>query len=179
MNAIPGKDQAMTRALLALALLVALAGAAVAQTAPAQTTPPRTIVIGHPWARASTGKTGVTYLTIVNKGTADDRLISASTPVAQKAEPHTTVNDNGIMKMRPVDGIAVKAGGEAVLKPGGLHLMLIGLNGPLKAGQSFPLTLTFEKAGKIEATVAVEKAGAMSGQSMPGMSHSMPGMDMN
>jgi copper(I)-binding protein len=154
----------MTRTLLALALLVGLAHAALAQTGAAQT-----IVIDHPWARASSGQTGVTYLTIVNKGATDDRLISASTPVAQKAEPHTTINDNGIMKMRPVDGIEIKAGGEAVLKPGGLHLMLTGLNGPLKVGQSFPLTLTFAKAGRIDATVTVVKAGAMTGQSMPGM----------
>jgi copper(I)-binding protein len=168
------KAIAMTRTLLALALLVGFTQAGLAQTGAAQT-----IVIDHPWARASTGKTGVAYFTIINKGAADDRLIAASTPVAQKAEPHNTIDDNGVMRMRPVDGIEVKAGGQAVLKPGGLHLMLTGLNGPLKAGQSFPVTLTFEKAGKIEATVAVGKAGAMSGQSMPGMSHSMPGMDMN
>ena len=89
---------------------------------------------GCPSEAHSAGQTGVAYLTIVNKGATDDRLVSASTPVAQKAEPHKTINENGVMKMRPVDAIEVKAGGEAVLKPGGLHLMLTGLNGPLKAG---------------------------------------------
>ncbi|MBV8652331.1 MAG: copper chaperone PCu(A)C, partial [Alphaproteobacteria bacterium] len=110
----------MTRTLLALAFLVSVAHGALAQTG-------TTIEIDHPWARASTGKTGVAYLTIVNKGTADDRLVSASTPVAEKAEPHTTISDNGVMKMRPVDGIEDNAGGTAELKPGGLHLMLMGL----------------------------------------------------
>jgi copper(I)-binding protein len=162
----------MTRTLLALAFLASITHGALAQTGV-------TIEIDHPWARASAGKTGVAYLTIVNRGTTDDRLVSASTPVAEKAEPHSTTSDNGVMKMRPVDGIDVKAGGKAELKPGGLHLMLMGLKAPLKAGQSFPLTLTFEKAGAIDATVAVEKAGAMSGHAMPGMSHDMPGMKMD
>jgi copper(I)-binding protein len=162
----------MTRTLFALAVLAGLT-----QTALAQTGAP--IEIDHPWARASTGKTGAAYLTIVNKGTADDRLVSVATPVADKAEPHMTTEENGVMKMRPVDGVDVKAGGSAELKPGGLHLMLIGLKAPLKAGQSFPVTLTFAKAGAVDITVPVEKAGAMTGHAMPGMGHSMPGMKMD
>ncbi len=161
----------MTRTLLALALLAGFTHTVLAQTG--------TIEIDHPWARASAGKTGAAYLVIVNKGAADDRLVSATTPVAQKAEPHMTTDDNGVMKMRPVDGIDIKAGATAELKPGGLHLMLMGLKAPLKAGQSFPLTLTFEKAGAIDATVVVEKAGAMTGHAMPGMNHTMPGMKMD
>src|SRR5207302_11463713 len=121
--------------------------------------------------------TGVAYLTIVNTGTADDRLIAAATPVAEKAEPHSTVTENGVMKMRPVQAVDVKAGGKAELKPGGLHLMLTGLKAPLKEGGTFPLTLTFEKAGAIETMVKIEKAGAMGGAGMPGMSMP-PGMKM-
>jgi copper(I)-binding protein len=80
------------------------------------------------------------------------------------------------MKMRPLPAVDIKAGGQAELKPGGMHIMLVGLAAPLKEGQTFPLTLTFEKAGKVEVTVTVEKAGAMGDRAMPGMK--MPGMKM-
>jgi len=63
--------------------------------------------------------------------------------------------------MRPVEKIQVAPGEPTVLKPGGLHVMLIGLEAPLKEGESFPLTLTFQQAGKTEVTVSVESVGAM------------------
>jgi len=65
-----------------------------------------------------------------------------------------------VMKMRPLAGLDVPAGQPVTLKPSGDHIMLMGLNGPLREGQSFPLTLTFEKAGTRDVTVAVEKPGA-------------------
>jgi len=65
-----------------------------------------------------------------------------------------------------VSAIDVKPRGQMMLKPGGLHVMLIGLKQPLKVGESFPLTLTFEKAGKLDVTVTVEKSAAMSGMKM-------------
>jgi copper(I)-binding protein len=144
-----------------MGLSLAIAGAAAAAGP---------VEVSNAWARATapSAKTGVAYLTIANKGAADDRLVSAETPAAAKAEPHMTTNDNGVMKMRPVPAIAVKAGQQLELKPGGFHLMLVGLKAPLKEGQSIPLTLNFEKAGKVEVMVKVEKAGAMS-PSMPGM----------
>ncbi len=153
---------------LLLAFAVCLASAASGR---AQTTPGPTIEIAHPFARATaaTAKTGAAYFTIVNTGTSDDRLIAASSPVAEKSEPHSTIDDNGVMRMRPLAGIEVKAGERVELKPGGMHLMLTGLKAPLKLGQSFPLTLTFEKAGAVSVMVAVEKAGAMGGHAMPGM----------
>lgn len=119
------------------------------------------IHIEHSWSRATAGKSGVVYLTIKNTGSTDDKLVAAATPIAAKAELHTEVNDNGVMKMRPLGSIEIKAGGQTELKPGGMHLMLLGLKHPLREGQSFPLTLTFEKAGKVELTVSVGKAGAM------------------
>jgi len=151
---------------LLVALAVCLASAA---TTGAQTTPGPTIEIAHPFARATaaTAKTGAAYFTIVNTGAGDDRLIAVSSPVAEKSEPHSTIDDNGVMKMRPLAAIEVKAGERVELKPGGMHLMLTGLKAPLKLGQSFPLTLTFEKAGAVSVMVAVEKAGA---------THAMPGM---
>ena len=152
--------------LVALAVCLAAAASARAQTAPGPT-----IEIAHPFARATaaTAKTGAAYFTIVNTGTSDDRLIAASSPVAEKSEPHSTIDDNGVMRMRPLAGIEVKAGERVEFKPGGMHLMLTGLKVPLKLGQSFPLTLTFEKAGAVSVMVAVEKAGATGGHAMPGM----------
>jgi len=125
------------------------------------------VQVQHAWSRATTVATGAVYMTIANGGDADDRLVAAECPLAAKAELHQTINDNGVMKMRPVEAILVKAKNKAVLKPGGLHVMLMGLKQPLAEGQSFPLTLNFEKAGRIEVTVSVAKAGSMG--DMPGM----------
>jgi copper(I)-binding protein len=144
--------------LLAGLLFISLAVTALAENASVQ--------VEHPWARPSAGQTGAVYMTIANKGPVDDRLVSAVTPVADQAQLHTEVNDKGIIKMRPVSAIDVKPGGQTMLKPGGLHLMLIGLKQPLKVGESFPLTLTFEKAGTLDVTVTVEKAAAMGGMKM-------------
>jgi copper(I)-binding protein len=154
----------MKRLLIALTFCLGFAVPGMAQTG-------STIEIEHPFARATavTAKTGAAYFTIVNSGASDDRLIAASSPVAEKSELHTTIDDNGVMKMRPLAAIVVKAGERVELKPGGMHLMLTGLKAPLKVGQSFPLTLTFEKAGPVTVTVGVEKAGAASGHDMPGM----------
>jgi hypothetical protein len=115
------------------------------------------------WARATPGKAenGAAYLTV--RSPTADRLVAASTPVAKKAELHTMSMTGMVMKMRPVEGVDIPAGGSVTLKPGGLHIMLLGLDKPLKVGQSFPLTLTFEKAGSRAVTVAVEKPGAASG----------------
>jgi len=154
----------MLRSITIAALLaVTLIANVVAQTA--------SIEVNHVWARAtpSGAKTAAVYMTLTNKGAAADRLISVSTSVADKADIHTTINDNGVMRMRPVTALDVKPGVPTVLKPGGYHVMLMDLKGPLVAGQSFALTLTFEKAGTINATATVEKAGSMGPGDMPGM----------
>lgn len=153
----------MTRILFALALLLPVA--AVAQTA-------GKINVEAPWARASTGTTGAAYLTVKNDGDAADRLVAVSTPAAGMAELHTMTMDGNVMKMRPVDAIPVAAHGTAELKPGGLHVMLMELRAPLKQGESFPLTLKFEKAGDVQVSVAVQGVGA-SGPTPMGQ---MPGM---
>jgi len=117
----------------------------------------------HPWARASIGqgKTGAAYVVVSNEGSEPDRLIAASTDIAEKASLHTHIMADGVMKMRPVDAIEIAPGEPAVLEPGGLHIMLIGLKAPLVEGTSFPLTLTFEKAGSIEVEVKVQEATEM------------------
>jgi copper(I)-binding protein len=159
----------MMRAFLCAAVYAAgLALAAAAE--------PPAIVITDAWARATPpgAKSGAAYVTVTNKGTEADKLLSATTPVAGEAQLHTTITEDGVMKMRPVSAIDLKPGASVTLKPGGMHLMLTQLKQPLKAGDSFPVAFTFEKAGRVTATVKVQKAGAMSGMDMG----SMPGMDM-
>ena len=154
----------MFRSIL-LAGLLAVAGVV---TAGAQSP---TVKVEHAWARATPGgaKTAALYMTLLNKGGADDRLVSVSTPVAGKAEVHSTTTENGVMRLRPVEALDVKAGTSTILKPGGYHVMLTDLKAPLVAGQSFAVTLTFENAGKIDATATVQKAGATAPGAMPGM----------
>ncbi len=122
------------------------------------------ITIEAPWARASAGKAraGAAFMTINNKGAAD-KLIAAKSDISQRVELHTHLRENGMMKMRQVPFVGVPAGGAAMLKPGGYHVMFMGLKAPLKKGGSFPLTLVFEKAGEIAITVPIKAAGAMSG----------------
>jgi cytochrome oxidase Cu insertion factor (SCO1/SenC/PrrC family)/copper(I)-binding protein len=119
--------------------------------------------IDRAWARATPGaaNTGAVYFRI--ESPIDDRLIGLASPVARKAELHTHVEENGVMQMREVEGgLAVPADQRVELKAGGLlHVMLIDLKKPLKVGNRFPLTLTFEKAGTRDVTVQVERLGAM------------------
>jgi periplasmic copper chaperone A len=137
------------------------------------------LAVTHAWARATPpgAMAGAAYVTVTNKGHEADRIVGVSTPVAGLARLHTTIKENGIMKMRPVKAVALKPGGSVTLKPGGMHLMLMQLKHPLKEGESFPLTLTFAKSAPIEVTVRIEKIGAMG--EMGGMNmNDMPGMKM-
>ncbi len=124
------------------------------------------IAIGHPYATPSLAGTGngAAYLaSIENKGTVADRLVRASTPAAARVEIHTmNLDAHGVMRMREIDGIALAPKAKVQMKPGaGLHMMLIGLKEPLKEDASFPMTLEFERAGKVEVKVIV-------GQPKPG-----------
>lgn len=126
------------------------------------------------WARptAGAGTTGAAYFTLTNNGP-PDQLIGASTPIAASADLHETINDNGVMRMRPVTAIALAPGKTVTFSPGGYHVMLTGLKAPLKAGDSFPLTLSFAHAQPITVTVKVQTGSTGMGHpSMPGM----PGM---
>jgi copper(I)-binding protein len=115
--------------------------------------------IDHPWSRAlpPNAPAGAAYFVISNKGAAPDTLVSASSPIADKAELHTHVMLGEVMSMQKVDSVGIAEGGEAVFAPGGNHVMLFGLKQPLVAGESFPLTLVFEKAGAVEVQVKVEQ----------------------
>ena len=101
-------------------------------------------------------------MTLEIMGEEPDRLIGGSSPVAEKAELHTHIMEGGVAKMRPVDAIEVAAGTPTVLEPGGLHLMLIGLNQKLEEGATMPLTLVFENAGEVTLEVPIKgMAGGM------------------
>jgi copper(I)-binding protein len=118
------------------------------------------IVIEQPWARATPVKVGGAYMTLRNAGAAPDRLVKIASPAAEKAEMHETRVAGGMAMMRPVAAVELAPGATVEFRPGGLHLMLMGLARPLKEGESLTLVLTFEKAGTIEIEATVEKAGA-------------------
>jgi copper(I)-binding protein len=146
----------MIRVPLILALVV-LAASAVAQPQAKDS-----LVVESAWARATPGnaRDGAAYFRVVNHGSTPDRLVSVNSPVAEKADAHETKTEDGIMKMRPLDRPAIAPGQALEFKPGGAHIMLLGLKHPLKEGESFPLVLTFEKAGDVSVAVKVERAGA-------------------
>lgn len=131
------------------------------------------LVISQAWSRATPGgaKTGGGYLTVENKGTAPDRLMGGSADVASSVQVHEMSMSNGVMTMRPVEkGLAIEPGKTVKLAPGGYHLMLMNLKQPLKQGDKLPITLEFEKAGKVTVPFDVEGIGAQgpSGASAPG-----------
>lgn len=147
-------------ALMVVALLALSAGAGHARDV---TAGPLTIV--EPWARATVGTTrpGGAYLTITNNGDEADCLTGAESPVAERVELHRSSMEGGMMRMAPVDAIAVPAGGKVMFAPSGYHLMLLGLKKPLVAGSKVPLTLVFEKAGRVVVDLAVEPLGGKGG----------------
>lgn len=121
------------------------------------------IAITGGWSRATPGGVDLAggYLTITNTGKDADRLTGGTFDRAKKLEVHTMTNEDGVMKMRHLeDGLEVPAGGTVELKPGGLHLMLMGLSSGLKAGETVKGTLTFEKAGNVDVTLTVAPLGA-------------------
>jgi hypothetical protein len=145
--------------LLGAALLMALPAAAVR----GQEVKAGDLVITQAWSRATPGGAKIAggYLTIENKGTAADRLIGGSGEVAGKIEVHEMAMNNGVMTMRPLDkGLAIEPGQTVKLAPGGYHLMLFDLKEPLKQGDKVPITLEFEKAGKVKLSLDVQGIGA-------------------
>jgi copper(I)-binding protein len=138
------------------------------------------LVITQAWSRATPGgaKVGGGYLTIENKGTMPDRLIGGTAEVASKVQVHEMTMDDGVMKMRPVEGgLTIDPGKTVKLAPSGYHLMIMGLKSPLKQGDKVPVTLEFEKAGKVAVTLDVEGIGAQGPGSGDGMKMA-PGMKM-
>ncbi|MCL2713478.1 MAG: copper chaperone PCu(A)C [Alphaproteobacteria bacterium] len=140
-------------ALLAIAC-VAPAGAAEVQSGD--------IVITTPWARATPNgaRTAAAYLTLENRGAAPDRLIGGTSEVAGKVDVHDMTMEDGVMKMRTLDGLTLEPGKTVTLAPGGMHLMFIDLNSPLKEGAQVKITLQFEKAPRLEVEFPIKAIGA-------------------
>ena len=136
------------------------------------------LVLDHAWARATPAGAKVAggYLTVENKGATPDKLMGGTSRAAGKVEVHETAMNNGVATMRPVkEGLSIPPGQSVTLAPGGYHLMMTELKGPLKKGDKLVITLVFEKAGEVKATFDVQGVGAM-GSSSGQMDHSMPGM---
>lgn len=151
-------------------LVLALLGIFLSPATQALAQASATISIERAWARATPAgaRTAAAYLTIVNRGTAVDRVVGASTPVAEKLQIHQETNDNGVMRMRELSSVTVAEGASVTLKPGGTHIMMIGLKQQLKEGQSFPLTVEFQKAGRVTLQVPIAKVGAMDDHDISG-----------
>lgn len=136
-----------------LMVLLLAAGCGAPTTSPA-------ITVESPFARPSPaeGGNGGAFMTIVNAGGTADRLVSGQSSAAKSVELHETTEEDGIMKMRPVPGgFEIPANGRLELKPGGKHVMLIGLTAALAAGQTVEITLNFEKSGAIKLEVPVRQ----------------------
>jgi len=122
------------------------------------TAPAVSLMIHGAYARATVPgqEVGAVYLTVMNHGSSADRLVSASTSVAHAVQFHTMSQENNVSRMRQESGFDIPAQGELNLKSGAQHLMLVGLKGPLKAGDQFTLKLTFAKGGEREVKVPIQ-----------------------
>jgi copper(I)-binding protein len=146
------------RALVALLLALASTGAALAHGYKLGA-----LEIGHPWTRATapTAPSGGGFLRITNTGTTADRLIAVRSPAADKVEIHEMKMDGNVMRMRELDkGIDIPPGATVELKPGGFHIMFMGLKAPFAKDAKVPATLVFEKAGSIDVELLVQAMGA-------------------
>ncbi len=122
------------------------------------------VTVEQPWSRATPpgAKIGVGFLRLKNAGAAAERVVGASSPVAGRVEMHVTTRDGDVMKMRQVESFEIPAGGSFELKPGGAHLMLMGLRRPLAKGERVPLTLKLQSGGTLEIELDVAALGARS-----------------
>lgn len=136
--------------------------------------------ISQPWSRATPkgSSVGGAYLKITNNGTAPDRLVGGSSPIAGRFEIYEMSMDNGVMKMRPLkEGLEIKPGESVEFKPGSYHIMLLDLKQPIQKGKSVKGTLMFEKAGSVDVEYKVVGVGETLGGPAAGASgHGMPGM---
>ena len=129
------------------------------------------IHISQPWARATPkgASSGAAYMTITNRGSTPDRVSCVSSDISGQCQIHSMTMDNGVMKMRPVEGgLEIKPGETVTLRPSGFHVMLVDLKQPLQQGKMAEATLKFENAGtvKVEFPIAAIGASAPAGGKM-------------
>jgi copper(I)-binding protein len=132
---------------LILGLLLPISLAACGQPAPPE--------VAHAWARDTVGGTDNAAVFMTITSSTGDRLVAASTPVAERTDLMTMTGGSGAMEMKYLDGMAIPAGKPVTLDPTGWHVWLSGLEHPLAAGETFPLSLKFEKGGERRVTVSV------------------------
>ncbi len=143
----------MKKALFACVMLALVPYVSLAETQEKQA-----VHIEHPWGRPTMGemRTTALYMTIKNDTDISDVLLGVSTPIAEQAALHSTVLQEGIARMLPLDRLSIPAHAEVAFTPGKLHIMLMGIKKPLAKGDSIPLTLSFEKAGEKTIEVMIE-----------------------
>ena len=150
--------------MLARRLFLTAAVSLIALPAAAQDYKLGSLEITTPWTRATapTARSGGGFMTITNKGTTADRLISARSTASDKVEIHEMQMDGSVMRMRELaKGLDIPPGATVLLKPGSYHIMFMELKAPLAKDAKVPLTLVFEKAGSIDVQLNVEAMGAM------------------
>jgi periplasmic copper chaperone A len=156
------QENSMRRILLKLSAAITLTLAAIFISAGGASA--SSIMIIEAYARASatpTAAAGAAYVSVMNHAAEADTLVSAATPAARTAEIHMTVTADGVMKMKAAGELEIPAMGRLEMKPGGYHIMLVGLKAPLRKGDEIEITLTFEKAGDV--TVKVPVGGVAQG----------------
>lgn len=156
----------MTNKPLSLLFLAAILAAPLHATAAGAT-----VQVADPYVRAvPTGQDQTAaYMILRNTGKQDVALVKAESPAARAVELHTVISEGGMMKMRPVPKMDVKADGETKLQPGGFHIMLIGIKEPIKEGASVSLTLNFDDGSQLSVTAPVRAAAG--GMGMPQHNH--------
>jgi len=149
-------------ALFGIAALCALARPGLADDPP--------IVASDAWAKPTLKgtSTGAVYLMLSNRGSAADHLVGVSTPVADRAELHEDLTENGMMSMNPVPDLPLAPSASTAIEPGRYHIMLIGMKKSVNVGESFPIMLTFATAPPLQVSVAVTRTPPKSASAAPG-----------
>jgi copper(I)-binding protein len=149
------------RIMVPAVLALALTAAAVISMGQNSNITAAQMSVTEAWSRATPpgASVGAVYLTIENRGGAADRIVSVESPAASSAMLHETIEQDGVSTMRETEG-RIDAGGVLDMKPGGTHIMLMGLNAPLTEGGSVSVTLAFEKAGSMTVEAKIGPIGA-------------------
>lgn len=161
-------------ALLATALLVSVSSLAAEHNhkSPAAKMAENEIMIHNPWSRAlpPVATNGAAYLMVHNNSQTSDTIVAVKSPIAASVMMHKSISDNGNVRMEHVSSLSVKPRGMVNFKPGGYHVMLMGLKKPLVAGESFPITIVMEKAGEITSNVVIKSTNGKQ-KTMPHHNH--------
>jgi copper(I)-binding protein len=149
------------KALFPLFLIFAAAACGAPQTAQHETPATAELVVRDAWAAPTPSGVDVSagYLTISNGTAAVDRLLSATSPRAERLEVHEMAMDGAVMQMRPVAQLEIPAGEDVRFAPGGMHLMFYGVRQPFAEGEGIPVELAFETAGTVAVTLPVRRGG--------------------